>query len=70
MRKKSIAIISLLPDITIIGQPGTGGTGPHLYSLVLLIPVFVTVRASAYKVEKQMVLLMKGKESVIYMSRD
>ncbi|MGI6585799.1 MAG: hypothetical protein ACOX3L_07655 [Lutisporaceae bacterium] len=62
--------ITMIPDIALEGQPGTGATGPYLYKPIIPIPVVITVSASNYKIEKRVIFLIKGKENVIYLTAD
>ena len=62
--------IIMFPDITLEGQPGTGATGSYIYKPIIPIPVVVNVSALGYKSEKRIVFLIKGKESVIYLTSD
>ncbi|HYE82168.1 MAG TPA: hypothetical protein VEG39_08380 [Clostridia bacterium] len=62
--------ITMFPEITLEGQPGTGAKGPYLYKPLIPILVVVMVSAEEYKSEKKMILLAKGRESVIYLTSD
>ncbi|HYE82171.1 MAG TPA: hypothetical protein VEG39_08395 [Clostridia bacterium] len=62
--------ITMFPEITLEGQPGTGAAGPYLYKPIIPLLVTVNVSAAGYKSEKKIILLMKGRESVVYLTRD
>lgn len=62
--------ITLFPDISLEGQPGTGATGSYIYKPLIPIPVVINVSAVGYKSEKRVVLLVKGQESIIYLTGD
>lgn len=62
--------ITLNPKVQLVGQPGTGGTGPFLYKPVIPLPIMVTVTAEGYKSEKKLLILNKWKPCVIYLEKD
>jgi len=60
--------ITMFPDISLEGQPGTGAVGPYIYKPLVPIPVLINVSAEGYKSEKKVVLFVKGQEIIIYLT--
>ncbi|KPU45987.1 hypothetical protein OXPF_04670 [Oxobacter pfennigii] len=62
--------ITLVPNISLEGQPGTADVGPYLYKPVVPMPVLITAQADGYKSEKTIIFLSKGKDVTIYLSKE
>lgn len=57
--------VETIPGMTMVGGPGTGGTGPFLYSPVIPLPVVITGRAQGYDKKRSFFILIPGETYTI-----